>query len=140
MGWDSASLPDHVRRLIPKEQRDKLHVPTNTDVAEKVTAKNESELQDQIASYLRVREIPYSKPAFGKKSTVAPGWPDFTFPWRGRFVTFETKVATKQTKEQEQAQRDIERHGGFYFIVRSIEQAKEILDGFNAIGTVQCLG
>lgn len=61
--------------------------------------------------------------------TGKPGTPDITICFcTGIFVGFEIKSATsRQSELQKQAQREIEAAGGFYFIIRSMQDAEEAI-------------
>ncbi len=81
---------------MPEAERRRLGVAGQT-VAECVAIaddKAELDLQGDIAQYLRLHEIEYIKPDGRKKSPLPPGWPDFTFSYRGVSIAMEVKTAT----------------------------------------------
>jgi hypothetical protein len=129
MGWDSTSLPEHVRRLIPKAERKKLGTPTNEDVARESAAKSEKELQRQIYNYLRTREIEPCWHRTDKRSTATIGWPDFTFAHNGIPFAWEVKLETgKLEPEQKALAPKLVANGWHYAIIRSLDEAKKQLD------------
>lgn len=67
---------------------------------------------------------------------VRPGLPDIIVLTRGKFVCFEAKRPLGyygQTENQAKFERDLRDHGGFYWVVRSLEEAKAALDSLKDI-------
>ena len=61
--------------------------------------------------------------------TSVKGLPDIIVIKDGMFIGFEVKTATgRQRETQKEAQAKIEKAGGKYFIVRSVDEVKDILD------------
>jgi len=61
--------------------------------------------------------------------TSVKGLPDIIVIKNGMFIGFEVKTKTgRQRETQKEAQRKIEKAGGKYFIVRSVDEVKKILD------------
>lgn len=84
----------------------------------------EKELHGQIVKLLREMRIPYANARMDRRSTLAVGYPDFTFPHRGRFVAWEAKVGTNKLTPEQEAYRDqIEAHGGSYRVIRTLQDA-----------------
>ncbi|MFM7852283.1 MAG: VRR-NUC domain-containing protein, partial [Flammeovirgaceae bacterium] len=55
--------------------------------------------------------------------TGRAGTPDITVCYQGKFVGIEVKNKKgKQSESQKQAQETIEKTGGYYFIVRSLDE------------------
>ena len=60
--------------------------------------------------------------------TGRAGAPDITVCYKGKFVGLEIKNEKgKQSAYQEQAQKQIEKTGGYYFIVRSLDELVKLL-------------
>lgn len=62
------------------------------------------------------------------------GFPDIILCYRGTFVGLEVKTdAGKQSKEQVWNERKIKENKGYYFIVRSLDDVKEVLEKLNEV-------
>jgi hypothetical protein len=72
-------FPARMVRLISEKDRAALGIKTDDERMAKWEAKNERELQRQIVSYLRLRDIEVEWKRTDKKSTGTVGWPDITF-------------------------------------------------------------
>jgi hypothetical protein len=91
-------------------------------------SKSERELQRLLGEYLRKWGIPYNVSRFDKKTTGTPGWPDFTFPFKGKFYALECKSEEgKLSEDQENCERAIKANGGEYHVIRKLQQVKELL-------------
>ena len=137
MRYDSKTMPDAVRRLLPPEEKKRFGVAAMTmeELLLKATVKKETGkggLQDLIRQYLRLKGIkPYGN-ASHKKSTAVVGQPDFIFPYCRRFVAFEAKVSGKVTQEQADELVRIRGHEGIAEVVTNLQQVKSILDDLNS--------
>ena len=61
--------------------------------------------------------------------TGRPGVPDIVACLRGRFVGLEVKTASgRQSKDQKRAEKDIQWAGGEYYIVRSVDDVRRIVE------------
>ena len=91
-------------------------------------AKSERELQEQICSLLRRRDIPYVRAPMFKKSELPPGWPDFSFTFQGQPLGWECKSTIgKLSEEQASMHAKMEGCGWKISIIRTLEEAVEIL-------------
>ena len=127
-------LPDHVLRLMSPADRKLLGKAGRTaaETLARAEAKSENELQEQIASMLKRREIVFIRPAMFRKSTLPPGWPDFTFAYRGIAIGWECKsVAGEPSDEQLRMHAHMEANGWRIDIIRSLHGAVEILNGID---------
>src|SRR5258706_12228832 len=105
MGLDSKVLPESFLCRMEKADRAPMGQVgmTRPEIDAKVAAKREKEIQESIAQYLRMREIPFHRARMDRKTTGPVGWPDFTFCYCGRFVALEVKsVDGDLTAEQEE--------------------------------------
>lgn len=76
------------------------------------------------------QENRYRRLAKGQKK----GFPDIIICYRGTFIGLEVKTDIgKQSKEQVWNERKIKENQGYYFIVRSLEDVKEILEKLNEV-------
>lgn len=111
------------RQMLAKKQ------PTLDELKAEACAEDERELQDSIANYLRLKEIPFRQDRFGKKVNATPcGWPDFSLVIQGKAVFIEAKTAEGQlSAEQESVRCALLRAGARYFVCRSLIEAIEAI-------------
>lgn len=101
---------------------------TRAEADAKAVAKAERQLQSQLAQYLGLRNIYYTWHRTDKRSTAAPGTPDFIICYHGHYVALEVKVGGgKLTPEQEEALSKIRKCGGVAHVVRSLHDVRVIL-------------
>lgn len=74
--------------INPKAAAEKL-----TKAREKHAAGQERELTRLFCAYLTQRGVPHVVSTFGRKGTIASGWPDVTALYAGRCCCVELKVA-----------------------------------------------
>jgi hypothetical protein len=125
-------VPHNLLRCMPKEDRLRLGKAglTNQEIDEQVQAKTERYLQQQIANLLRQRDIWFGRAKINKRSTYTPGSPDFLFMWNGRAYAFECKMAKGKVEENQLiCHEHMRRNGWLVFVVRSLTEAREFLDG-----------
>ena len=92
MGLDSKSLPENLRRCIPKEERQKdMALQTSEEIADKQAMENEREMHETFANWCRVNNLLFIHSRMDRKSTIREGWPDFTVIRAGRCVCIEFK-------------------------------------------------
>lgn len=111
-------------------------------MATTLSKSSESEIQTSICEYLDMKRRFFFRlnniPAFNRQEGggftmrrlpkfTPRGLPDIIVVAGGAFVALEVKSATgKQSPDQKIIQSDIERHGGKYFVVRSIDDVIKI--------------
>ena len=79
MGIDSKSLPENLRRCIPKEERQKdAALQTSEEIADKQAMENEREMHDCFERWCKVNDLDFVHSRMDRKSTIEAGWPDFT--------------------------------------------------------------
>lgn len=63
---------------------------------------------------------------------LAPmGSPDVVCLYKSKFIAFEVKrPKEKQEPEQIKVENEIKQAGGYYFVVRSVGEVKDILGGY----------
>ena len=91
----------------------------------------EGKVKVKIREYLKARGDNYSFTPIGSAFGKA-GVPDRIVCWRGQFIGIEVKAPGKlktQTAIQKKAQQEIEKAGGVYLLVDSVEMVKEWFDG-----------
>lgn len=87
----------------------------------------ESDYKERLRQYLTEQGIYWTniQGGFG----VAPGAPDMILCVDGKFVAFESKTYRGHLSDDQKIQRGkIEASGGLYFITKTMDQAKKILD------------
>lgn len=103
---------------------------------------SEGEIQTAICEYLDIKKRFFFRlnniPAFNRNEGggftmrrlpkfTPRGLPDIIVVAGGQFIALEVKSAIgKQSPDQKIIQKDIEKHGGKYFVVRSIEDVQAI--------------
>ena len=99
-------LPAHVLKLMNRADRARLGKAGRTpeDIEALVHHRLEADLQGQICEWLRMREVEYIKPDMRKRSRMPPGWPDFTFAWRGVPCGVECKVRDEEPTQEQRTQ------------------------------------
>lgn len=106
---------------------------TTTEIVREVEERSEKDLHKDIVRYLNVLGVPFAHARMDKKSSIAVGFPDFSFPYKGRFVGWEAKVKGKGLTSEQQATRElIERNGGRFAVIRFLEDAKNHLRSIDA--------
>lgn len=104
----------------------------------------ESEIQSQICEYLSYRKdlmfwrqnsVPIFQPdKNGGRFRRMPKWtmaglPDIIVIKGGQFIGFEVKGKSKQSNNQKKFQAKLEKAGGWYFVVHSVEETEKALKG-----------
>jgi len=116
---------------MSKSDRDQLGkgAMTKQEAEEKYEAKAEKEIQNDIVAYLGQREIFVVRSRFGRRTTTNCGTPDLLFAYKEIPFAWELKATEGALQpEQERASIMMLRNGWRWSIVRSVQQAKEILD------------
>jgi hypothetical protein len=124
-------LNDKILNMMPATERKKLGKAgvTFAEACEAGEDRAEKEIQKQVGDYLRMRGIPFYCSRMDKATTGSVGWPDYTFPFKGKFWSFEVKTRTgKLSPEQEACGAAIQSNGGEYKVIRSVAEAKNWLD------------
>lgn len=93
----------------------------------------EGDLKSRIRSYLTSKGIYWANIQAGPGSK--PGDPDIVMCLDGRFVGIEAKARKGvQSDIQKKRQREIEETKGRYYIVRSMDDIKRIIEGEDVTG------
>ena len=120
-------LPDNILSKMSKEDRKSLGRKgmTQAEAEASFAAKNERDLQKQIANFLRMKGIWFIQSAMHKATTNQIGTPDFNFPFMGKWVSWEVKYAAgKLSKEQTDTGVKIFAQGGHFRVIRSLDEAR----------------
>jgi len=89
---NSKMLPENIRRCMPKEDRKELRIMTNDEAAAKVARGEELKLHAQFESWCRRNQVLFVHSRTDRKSTIAPGHPDFTLLRDGKGCLVEFKA------------------------------------------------
>jgi hypothetical protein len=124
-----------VRCMSPADQR--ACSPSGRTPAEArgaAVAKDERELQRQVANYLRLLGVWHDQDAMHKRRTGTTGAPDFQFPYRGRYIAWEVKCPWSRSLRPEQAfaREGIERQGGEWRLITTLAEAQAHLREIDA--------
>lgn len=102
---------------------------TAEELAAKLSAVYERELQKHLRNLLAQRDIVCGVSIFGRKSTYTEGWPDITFALDGRACAWECKIrADKPSAEQAAMHRKMRANGWLVAVVRNLDEARAFLD------------
>jgi hypothetical protein len=129
-------LPQRLIDLMSPADRAKLGKAgrTTLEIFREVEEQSERDLHRDIVRYLNVLGVPFAHARMDKKSSIAVGYPDFSFPYRGRFVAWEAKVRGRPLDADQQRTREmIEKHGGQFAVIRGLEDAKNHLREIDSI-------
>jgi hypothetical protein len=134
-------LPRNITACMSPEDQRAIMGATPTEAREQAAAKDEKQIQRDIANYLRLHRIVCDQDAMNKKRTGTKGWPDFTFPYRGknderaRFVAWEVKCpwSTKLLPEQNTMREALEAAGAEWRLITSLEDAQKHLREIDGI-------
>ena len=128
MRIDSKLIPPNIARLMSNKDKPKSY-KSPEQISARSDEKLEKVLQEQIASLLRQRGIPFHRNRMDKKTTGTVGWPDFCFPYNGRFYGVECKIGSNRPSPSQELCLDaITKCGGQADVVYSLEQFKSLLD------------
>jgi hypothetical protein len=100
---------------------------TSEEIAKVVKDRAEKDLHRDIVRYLNVLGIPFCHARMDRRSSMTPGWPDFTFPYKGRFVAWEAKTGTRLSPDQNRIMAQILKAGGEFKVITELGEAKEHL-------------
>ena len=130
MGIDLKYQPDSFKSKLSTSERKKLgkHGMTATEARESYRSGQEKILQEDIAYWLALEGIWYTRSRMDKRSTTRRGVPDFICCVRGSFLAIEAKCADGRLS---QCQRDeierIQRSSGEIFAMVAYN-LKQVID------------
>ena len=131
MGLRRDNVPENIRRRMSAADRKKYGLLPEEVLAENIV-REEKTLHKQIFALLRRREVPYVHAAMFKKSQLPPGWPDFTFLYRGVGLGWECKVGRGKLSPHQIARHEVMRNQGWRISeIRSLDEAQRILDALD---------
>ena len=99
MRYKIHELPPNVLALMTDEQRLQLGLLAAPDHAGGVPSGEEDTLQADIRVWLLNNRIQFINPPMFQKSALPPGWPDFTFCFKGRPYAIECKTKTGRVEK-----------------------------------------
>jgi len=134
-------IPQHIIDRMNAEDRAALGQRSSAEARANAIAKDERELQKQIASYLRLLKLWHVQSRMDRKTSNTVGTPDFLFPYKGknderaRWVAWEIKCPWSPSLRPEQAHaRDqILAQGGEWKLVTSLAEAQAHLREIDGI-------
>lgn len=133
MRYSSATLPDHVLRLMPKDDRAALGKSGRTieECATVATHTTERVFQTHMVQLLDQRGLFFSRARMDKKTTTRVGMFDFTvYLPNGRYLAVEAKVdgGALSGAQQELFTEFWTKTGQVVHIVLNLEQFRALLD------------
>ena len=128
-------LPQHVIDKMDPRDRESLGKAgrTTQEITKSIQDREEKELHKDIERFLNILGITFCHARMDKKSGITVGWPDFSFPYRGRFIAWEAKTKTTLSPEQNAVKASLERQGAAYRVITDIAQAKDHLREIDAV-------
>ena len=127
---NSATLPPNIARLIDAKTRKELSISTEEERLARLAAREEKELQRQIAALLTRHGIVFNRSRMDRRKTDKTGWPDFTFAIKGKAIAMECKLPGKDLDlEQMKVREQMLEHPNHwsYFVVRTYAEAIGLL-------------
>jgi hypothetical protein len=122
-------FPPHIRAQLDPQMPTALLPGVTNEARNKAIAKDEREIQKQIAGYLRLIGAYYVQSRMDRKTTNQAGTPDFIVLWKGQVHFWEVKCpwSPKLRPEQTQAKMSIESNLGNWLLITSLAQAQAAL-------------
>lgn len=102
---DPKLIPDHIKRMIDHAERHRLGIKTNEEQQEKVDAKLERDLHNEICQLLNLKGIAYCHARMDKRSRMTKGWPDFTMSVLNVSNAWECKVGNSRLSLDQESMR-----------------------------------
>lgn len=128
-------IPENILSKMDPKDRAELGQKTNTDRRAEAIAKDEKEIQKQVAGYLRLLNVWFTASRMDRRTSNAVGTPDFILPYKGHAVFFECKCAWSRAlrPEQAKAREEIIKQGGVWALVTSLAEAQACLRELDGI-------
>ena len=115
----------------------------------------ESQIQKEILTWLALQPkdqmfswrmytgpIVRGNPLKGKSfftPNPCPGLPDIVVILKGRFIGLEIKQPKgRQSKEQKSFEQSLKHAGGFYFIIRTLDEAIKAIESIKQLTEIDC--
>jgi hypothetical protein len=128
-------LPQSFLEKMPEEERRRLGRAgmTTQECDAKQVKEEERKMQAMIRQYLNLHEIEYINPAMNRRSQLPPGWPDFTFCYRGVAIGVECKVDGKKAEpHQVDRHQGMRRNGWRIVVAYGLADIQEFMRGIDA--------
>ncbi len=134
MGADKSILHnERIARLMTPEDRKREGIVTTAEAVAKADDKAERELQSDIANYLALHDIAFIRPPMNRRSALPPGWPDFSFAYKGVPIGLEAKTATgKLSSDQVLMHMQLSKNGWRVLTVRSLADVQTLFREIDA--------
>jgi hypothetical protein len=128
-------VPQNIVECMDPKDRAALGQKTNTDRRAEAIAKDEREIQKQVAGYLRLLNVWFTASRMDRRTSNAVGTPDFLFCRHGKFIAWECKTAWARSlrPEQAKAREAILSAGGEWRLITSLAEAQEHLRELDGI-------
>lgn len=130
-------LPENILSRMAPEDREALgeRGRTNNDRREQAIAKDEREIQKQVAGYLRLLNLWHVQSRMDRRTSNTVGTPDFIFVRKGKPVFWEVKCPWSRSlrPEQAKAREAILAEGGEWRLITSLAEAQAHLREIDGI-------
>ncbi len=132
MGLKPIGLPDAMVRAMSKSDRKALGLSTSKEALCAQQIRQEREMHNLFASWLRLNQVPFIHARMDKKSTIRKGWPDFTLVWHGHAFCLEFKLPGQPLEpEQLEVHRELRLTGTpvqtAYSVAEAIDAARRLI-------------
>jgi hypothetical protein len=108
---------------------------TSAELRAAAIAKDERELQKQLANYLRLLGLWFTQSRMDRRTSNTVGTPDFVFPYKSAAVYWEVKCPWSRAlrPEQAKAREAIIKQGGEWRLITSLAEAQAHLRELDAL-------
>jgi hypothetical protein len=124
-------LPANLTRCMSEADQRRLssNGKTPLEARAQAVAKDERELQRQVANYLRLLNVWHVQSRMDKRTSNTIGAPDFIFPYAGAAVYWECKCPWSRAlrPEQAKAREAILAQGGDWRLITTLAEAQSHL-------------
>lgn len=121
-------IPEHIRRLMPPDDRRACAAPTMDEQNARHEHKRETKLQHDMVALLGHMGIVVNVSRTDRRKTDKKGWPDLTFAVQGLACGVEVKTATGQrTPEQVAVMERMAANGWRVAVVRTLGELREFV-------------
>jgi hypothetical protein len=139
MGVPVSDLRDNVLSKLPPDEKKRLGKAglTYGEAQAKQAAREEKELQRQIANLLRLKGIEANVSRMDKRKTDRKSWGDFTFAANGQAVIWECKRPGEKLRDDQEAMRKkliAAPNEWQYFVIHTVEDGIRSLRQLGVIG------
>lgn len=130
MKYFSNSLPPEVARKLPLDDKRRLGIITYEEAQAALAAREEKELQKQLAGLFAIHGVIANRSAMHKRKTDMIGWPDFVMTIFEKGVAMEAKRPGEKLDPDQIKVRDrmiAPPNCWRYYVIHTVAEAVEVL-------------